>query len=92
MTIHEATEQAYKNGYEAGKRDAMKWIPVEERLPEYNKRILVTDIRDGYMSVTVLMKGWGGRDDGWEGEDGYMLPVEEITHWMPLPEMPKEDA
>ena len=27
MTIHDATEQAYKNGYEQGKRDAMKDIP-----------------------------------------------------------------
>lgn len=26
MTIHEATEQAYKNGYDAGRRDAMKSI------------------------------------------------------------------
>lgn len=32
MKIHEATEQAYKNGYEQGKRDAVKhgrWIPLE---------------------------------------------------------------
>lgn len=30
MKIYEATEQAYKNGYEDGKRDAVKhgrWIP-----------------------------------------------------------------
>lgn len=32
MKIHEATEQAYKNGYEKGKADALKWIPVTERL------------------------------------------------------------
>ena len=28
MKIYEATEQAYKNGYEAGKKDALKKIPV----------------------------------------------------------------
>ena len=32
---HWATEQAYKNGYEAGKP---KWIPVSERLPKDNSR------------------------------------------------------
>ena len=44
MKIHEATEQAYKNGYEdgfkngcdggldVGKRHAMDWIPVTESL------------------------------------------------------------
>ena len=31
MNNHEATEIAYKNGYEAGKP---KWISVTERLPE----------------------------------------------------------
>ena len=32
MNIYDATEQAYKNGYEAGKKD--KWISVKDRLPE----------------------------------------------------------
>ncbi len=34
MKVYEATEQAYKNGYEAGKRDAVKhgrWIPHNKR-------------------------------------------------------------
>lgn len=30
---HWATERAYKNGYEAGKKDAVNWIPVTEKLP-----------------------------------------------------------
>ena len=33
MTNHEATEQAYKNGYEKGKADALKWTSVKEGLP-----------------------------------------------------------
>ena len=31
MKVHDATEQAYKNGYEAGKRDARKkgqWVQI----------------------------------------------------------------
>ena len=34
MNTYQATEIAYKNGYEAGKQDAMKWIPVTEMLPK----------------------------------------------------------
>lgn len=30
---HWATEQAYKNGYEQGKQDAVKWIPTIGRKP-----------------------------------------------------------
>ena len=38
MKIYEATEQAYKNGYEAGKP---KWISVKERLPDEHESIFV---------------------------------------------------
>lgn len=34
MDEHTVSEQSYKRGYEQGKQDAMKWIPVTERLPE----------------------------------------------------------
>ena len=37
MTEHDATEQAYKNGYEKGYADGKselgEWIRVEEKLP-----------------------------------------------------------
>ena len=39
MDEHTSHEQAYKNGYEKGKQDAMKWIPVTERLPEEHESI-----------------------------------------------------
>lgn len=41
---HWATEAAYKNGYEQGKKDALKWIPVTERLPKNFVSVL------GYMT------------------------------------------
>ncbi len=69
-----------------------KWISVKDRLPEYDRKVLVTDVRDGYISISELKAGGKGLKDYWECEDGMRLPVSEITHWMPLPEPPKEDA
>ena len=88
MNNHEATEIAYKNGYEAGKP---KWIPVTERLP------------NGRYDVLVSRTWWNERKTptiGWYNEvakkwyiiteDGYRVN-DKVTHWMPLPEPPKED-
>jgi hypothetical protein len=61
-----------------------KWIPVTERLPQRNAEVLVCDTREDYVSVWEYMgEGlWFGNDVIWATED--------ITHWMPLPEAPKE--
>lgn len=79
MDEHTATEIAYKNGYEAGKRDAMKWIPVEERLPKDNYNVLVLH-RNGYVVINAWL--WTHWAFGYERNS--------ITHWMPLPAPPKE--
>ena len=92
-----ATEQAYKNGYEQGMKDVTdiyvgnKWISVSERLPKYNSKVLVADIREDYISIAELTKGGNGLEDYWFCEEAFPLPVNEITHWMPLPEPPKEE-
>ena len=72
----------------------LKWIPVAERLPDlipcnagtaYSEAVIIwTSGRKAMIGV------WDGTDflcaaDYWEA-DG-----EEITHWMPLPEAPKEE-
>ena len=79
MKIHEATEQAYKNGYEAGKP---KWIPVTERLPEAGDTVLVCGSRGGVYTAYMY------RPNFWHklnSKSHYCNP----THWMPLPEPPK---
>ena len=92
MKIHEATEQAYKNGYDKGYEDGRpKWIPVTERLPEEEGWYLVyTTPNREHKSINKAMfcKGyaWGNFEPYWRGAGGHWANV---THWMPLPEPPK---
>ena len=96
MTIHEATEQAYKNGYADGKRDAVRWIPVTERLPIGAKRGEISENIIAYTEDGEVCTGWietGGTT--WYliwGDDDYITEHDfgYVTHWMPLPEPPKE--
>ena len=93
----DATEQAYKNGYEAGKKDAMKWIPVTERLPEDRlprfsevKQIKVLTALKSDSGVRTVRSQMRYRDT-WCNEVRWRWKYSgsEITHWMPLPEPPK---
>lgn len=62
-----------------------RWIPVEERLPEEYVDVLCYCSRNGQYGCGE----WSKEDNGtiyWTGLYG-MIP----THWMPLPEPPKED-
>ena len=62
-----------------------KWIPVSERLPERRETVLVCDAREDYMNAWEYL----GRDEWlW---DSTIWRTEDITHWMPMPEMPKEE-
>lgn len=56
-----------------------EWIPVTERLPEVGADILVCH-KNGFVATNAwLGTHWWFKDD-----------KNTITHWMPLPEPPKE--
>ena len=69
-----------------------RWIPVEERLPESDDNVLVIvngecktmTFEEAYMLASYYPgEGWIVEEyEDWEN------PV--VTHWMPLPEPPKE--
>lgn len=71
-----------------------KWVPVTERLPEAGKKVLV--FAYGYDTITARM--CKKTEDGYpvfecKGYDGIyreMARAGRITHWMPLPQPPKD--
>lgn len=90
MKTYEATEQAYKNGYEAGKKDAVKWILVSERLPMPYVDVVVCRQDLLNRANTVGLEYITIRHDespAWSKD--YMTWKSKVTHWMPLPEPPK---
>ena len=69
----------------------MEWISVEERLPEKYETILLFRPEKGAEKDQIWC-GWRIRHIG--GQPAYRTDTEDrldgITHWMPLPEPPKE--
>ena len=67
-----------------------KWISVEERLPEFEKLVLVAvnGKWKTFTFVNALQMATLYKDEGWiiEGFEEWDKP--EVTHWMPAPEMP----
>jgi len=75
----------------------LQWIDIKNQAPPVNVGVLVTDGKSitvcilEYLSypnsgMKILLMGahgWGGPE--WE----FDFQTEEITHWMPLPELPQ---
>ena len=61
-----------------------KWISVEERLPEEFEDVLVFS-RNGSRTWTEVAHLT--RNQWWR----VGIPMINVTHWMPLPEPPKEE-
>lgn len=76
-----------------------EWISVKERLPEINKHGYSEDVlllsQVGRIEVSNIQKvkrvvKWRGIEPVIETENG--TPIEDFTHWMPLPEAPKGEG
>ena len=69
----------------------VKWIPVTERLPELHEEVLVCTEEYGEtvlgFAMVAVFEGTGWLE-AWERKT-YLTAV---THWMPLPEPPKEET
>ena len=68
-------------------QEERRWIPVTERLPELGERVLCTDGVAVFEQYRVELSCVYGIWDRF----GMRSPMQEVTHWMPLPEPPKED-
>ncbi len=71
-----------------------KWIPVSERLPEKHEKYLVTRPSVLYSCEAVVFTAWYDPGNGFYEYDPEWGQVydKRITHWMPLPEPPREEA
>lgn len=69
-----------------------KWIPVSERPPEYDNFLVATNY--GMVGEAFTLDGkiyWQEDAANSVYEIGiYGVPIEEVTHWTPLPAAPKE--
>ena len=79
--------RAYLDGARAQKKSTlMKWISVKDRLPEEKVNCIVHYQNsycdnDGYWAIGFCC---------YDGEKFQFDPAYKVTHWMPLPEPPKE--
>lgn len=61
-----------------------KWISVKERLPDSNDMVLICD---KFGVGLAWFERHRGKNLYWNSDTGI---IKNVTHWMPLPEPPKE--
>ncbi|EFO1906978.1 DUF551 domain-containing protein [Escherichia coli] len=75
------------------------WISCSDRMPEMGERqyyVLAADFKNNYppsipnTQVRVYGDWFNDGNPTWDDGDGEDLHLKEVTHWMPLPEPPKE--
>lgn len=68
-----------------------RWIPVEERLPEYGVRVLAADMYEGddYTGIWTREEYKDDADGCWYDDHGWWHAIDDVTHWMPLPSAPE---
>ena len=89
-------------GFEAGVKWAdahpkSPWISVDDDLPCNHEELLskekegYTESVMAYTNIGVIFISMRKYDDGWKWETSHYFPrIIIITHWMPIPELPKE--
>lgn len=72
-----------------------KWIKAEDKVPTYGKKVLI--FFGGNYSVAKRKREWPTHEESWEAFDywdseDHCLEIDwgEVTHWMPLPELPND--
>ena len=70
-------------------QEERRWIPVTERLPDIGRKCLIANRE-------IVVRGWRRPDGVWKtgvssDEIWRKFSLHPPTHWMPLPEPPKEE-
>lgn len=76
------------------KEEKKEWISVKDRLPDVFDEVLVYDTFSN-TSISIAWRETTPRKNGivdwyWNSQMSYPEDLTHVTHWMPLPEPPKE--
>lgn len=66
------------------------WISVEDRLPEPEKEVIILNKRK-HIDIDFITDDGDDRYYWWKSDETIWCDDDEITHWMPIPELPKEE-
>ena len=73
-----------------------QWISVNDDLPCNHEELLskekegYTESVMAYTNIGVIFISMRKYNDGWKWETSHYFPRIIITHWFPIPELPKE--
>lgn len=85
-------ENTYHTGFVMGAKWADEhpknpWISVEDRLPEEDKIVIFMGNNGAlYLGHHYLQTDYGRT---WFADGGYAMKDDEVTHWMPIPQIEK---
>jgi len=83
-------------GCKCSKIERNEWIPVTERLPTGDDYMPCYENYDGavlwYTNSGVMGLGWYYDSTGNWSDTEDCSPLGKVTHWMPLPQPPKEET
>jgi hypothetical protein len=85
-SIPQLVTSAFLAGYQAA---APQWISVKDRLPKEEQEVLI-----GWFQVTASNKQYFAHDVAIFNQNEFSgwRKYPEVTHWMPLPNPPKEEG
>lgn len=75
----------------ADKNPKSPWVSVEDKLPEPEKEVIILDKRK-HIDIDFLTHDGVGGYYWWKSDETIWCDDDEITHWMPIPQLPKEDG
>lgn len=96
------SSKTYKLGFEIGVKWAdahpkSPWISIDDDLPCNHEELLLKE-KEGYTESVIAYTNIGvifismiKYNDGWKWEVSHYFPRIIITHWMPIPELPKKN-
>ena len=97
MDVGVEINEAYCDGFEAGVKFAKPgWISVDDRLPQEHEMVLCYTPVDDYICVGFVRKyEWGSKTLlKWNivtAMRSTKILTKKVTHWMSLPDAPKEE-